>query len=170
MNLIDLAIILLLLVGMVIGYRRGFIMHSVKLISFVAALFVAYRYRGVAEPLLREVLPYPLAQLEGNWIWLSLLNLEGIFYSVLAFLLLFFTTRLVLMILARLLDRLSHLPGLNLANRSLGLVLGAVQMVLIIFVMVHLLFFLPWETGQNLLENSGLASWLIKQSPLLSLF
>ncbi|EGL82437.1 Colicin V production protein [Caldalkalibacillus thermarum TA2.A1] len=169
MNILDFIIVGLLFTGMVMGYRRGFIMHTARLISFIVAVIVAFRYKGQLDPLLREWLPYPLSQLEGEWIWLAVFNAEGIFYGALAFILLFFATKLVLHVIFRILDGISRLPGLNLANRSLGLLVGALQMAIVVFLMVHVLFFLPWETGKTLLLNSELASWLMKKSPLFSL-
>src|SRR5690606_30698425 len=121
------------------------------------------------EPTVRELIPYPLSGKEGEWVWLLVFNMEGLYYTTLSFLLLFLAVQLAVSLIALLLEALSRLPGFRLANKSLGLVMGVLKMGLFFFIVAHLLFFLPWELGQHLLADSALGRWMVNNSPLVSL-
>lgn len=169
MNVLDVIMAGLLVAGMVWGYRSGFIRQTARLVGFVIALIVALRYRSMVEPTVRELIPYPLSGKEGEWVWLLVFNMEGLYYTTLSFLLLFLAVQLAVSLIALLLEALSRLPGFRLANKSLGLVMGVLKMGLFLFIVAHLLFFLPWELGQHLLADSALGRWMVNNSPLVSL-
>ncbi len=168
MNLLDLIMTVLLIASMVYGYRRGFIQQTVRFLGTIVALVIAFRYRHEAEPIIREWLPFPLSGKEGEWLWLSVFNVEHLYYSLATFLLLFLIIKLGVSIVARILEVIARLPGLNLANKSLGMLVGILKMGLILFIVTHVLFFLPWETGQSLLSSSKLGLWFMDKSPILS--
>jgi uncharacterized membrane protein required for colicin V production len=158
----------LLVAGMVLGYRRGFIKQTVSFLGLIVALVVAFRFRGEFEPFVREWIPFPFSGKKAEWVWLTVFNIETVYYSALAFALLFLIIKLAISLVARLLDAVSRLPGLNLANKSLGMIVGILKMGLILFIISHILFFLPWETGQALLYDSKLGLWMVNNSPFVS--
>lgn len=168
MNTLDLIIIGFFIVGVLMGYRRGFILQAIHLIGFFVAYIVAYRYFDKLSPVLKTWVPYPLMDEEvSNSFWLQMFDVEGMFYSALSFALLFFGTKILLHLVGRLLHLIALLPGLNIANRSLGGALGFVEVFVILFVLVHVMLFLPWETGQMWLSESQIALWMTEQTPFL---
>lgn len=169
MNILDVVMAGFLVVGMVWGYQSGFIKQTARLVGFFVALIVAWRYRSSVEPVVREFVPFPFSGKEDEWLWLIVFDIERLYYLILSFLILFLSIRLGISLIAILLEALSRLPGFRLANKSLGLVLGALKMGLLLFILSHLLFFLPWELGQDLVSDSALGRWMVNQSPLVSL-
>jgi uncharacterized membrane protein required for colicin V production len=168
MSTVDLIIIGLFIVGVLMGYRRGFILQVVHLVGFFVAYIVAYRYFDDFSPVLKTWVPYPLMDEEvGNSFWSQMFDVEGMFYSALSFAILFFGTKILLQLVGRLLHLIALLPGLNMANRSLGGVMGLVEVFVILFVVVHVMLFLPWETGQMWLHESQIALWMTEQTPYL---
>ena len=151
------------------GYRRGFILQVVHLFSFLIAAFVSFRYYREITPYVQAWIPYPFEE-AGASLWLKVVDTEVIFYYFLSFVLLFFGTKLALRLLAHLLNLVALLPGLNLANRWLGVLLGLAEVLLIILVSIHVLNLLPWQRGQALLADSSLANWFIQQTSFIFAF
>jgi uncharacterized membrane protein required for colicin V production len=168
MSLMDLVIVILFIAGVVIGFRRGFILQAIHLIGFLVAYIVAYRYFDQVSPMLKTWLPYPLTEETGSSPWLQVIDVEGMYYAAIAFALLFFGTKIALQVVGRCLHLITLLPGLNIANRSLGGILGFLEVTIIIFVIAHVLLFIPWSTGQIWLSESVIGSWMTEQSPYVS--
>jgi uncharacterized membrane protein required for colicin V production len=168
MGTLDLIIIILFVLGVLMGYRRGFILQVIHLVGFFVAYIVAYRYFDEFSTVLKSWIPYPFMDEEvGNTFWLTLFNVESMFYSALSFALLFFGTKILLQLIGRLLHLVTLLPGLNMANRSLGAAFGFLEVFIILFVLVHVMLFFPWETGQMWLHESKIALWMTEQTPVL---
>lgn len=168
MSIMDLVILIAFVAGLVVGFRRGFILQAVHLIGFLVAYIVAYRYFDKLSPMLKTWLPYPLSEEAGSSLWLQMIDVEGMYYAAIAFALLFFGTKIALQIIGRLLHVITLLPGLNIANRSLGGILGFIEVTLIIFVIVHVMLYIPWQTGQLWLSESIIGSWMTEQTPYVS--
>lgn len=171
MNILDATILLLLLWGVWKGYRRGFILQVIYLFGFLIALVVSFRYYKDFSPYLKAWIPYPKAdEGAGRLIWMQLIDTETLYYSFLAFVILFIATKILLQIIAKLLNLVALLPGLNMVNRWLGLCLGFVEMLLISLIGIHLLTILPWDKGQEWLAESTLAIWLIEETRFIFTF
>lgn len=168
MSIMDLVILIAFVAGLVVGFRRGFILQAVHLIGFLVAYIVAYRYFDKLSPMLKTWLPYPLSEEAGSSLWLQMIDVEGMYYAAIAFALLFFGTKIALQIIGRMLHVITLLPGLNIANRSLGGILGFIEVTLIIFVIVHVMLYIPWQTGQLWLSESIIGSWMTEQTPYVS--
>ncbi|WP_034680163.1 CvpA family protein [Caldalkalibacillus mannanilyticus] len=164
---IDLVIFILLIIGILMGYRRGFVLQVIHLCSFIVSYFVAYRFFREVSPHLQSWVPYPFANQEvGSTSILQWFNVESLFYSVLAFALLFFGTRIALKLIGRLLHLVTFLPVLNFANRWLGAVLGFVEVLIILLIVIHVLLFIPWETGHLWLLESKFAYYVVQLTPI----
>lgn len=169
MNMLDLIVIILFLLGIWRGYRRGFILQVVHLVGFIIAYMVAFRYLHEISPILEEWIPYPFHdQKVVKPLWMQLVDTEKMFYSAISFALLFFGTKIALQIVAHLLNLIALLPGLNMANRWLGVTLGFLEVFIIVFIGVHILLFIPWETGQNMLNESVIGLWMTEYTPFVS--
>jgi uncharacterized membrane protein required for colicin V production len=163
MHVLDVIILILLIGGLLRGYRRGLILQAASLAGLVLAWVVAFQFTGDVVPVLQKNVPLP-ESVTGNGL-LRLLPLERALYSVIAFLLLFFGTKLVVSILSGVLNQLAQLPVLSLLNRIGGLILGGLQSVLLLWLMVNLLHYLPWETGQAAVQQSAIAQKMLVSSP-----
>lgn len=167
--MLDLIILLVLVAGLVVGLKRGFIVQVLHLASFIIALIVAYIYY---EPLAQKFvlwIPYPGVTDAGNLsIVIDSLDLDRTFYRVLAFAVIFFVVKIVLQILSSIFDFLAYLPVLKSLNKLLGAALGLVEYYLILFIVLYVLVLLPVEFIQNRMSNSILAKLILEHTPLIT--
>jgi uncharacterized membrane protein required for colicin V production len=172
MSHVDLIIIIIFIAGILMGYRRGFILQVVHLLGFFAAYIVAYRYFKEFAIVLQDWIPYPFMDQETGTteppFWMQMFDMESMFYSAIAFAALFFGTKLALQVIGHVLHTVALLPGLNMANRWLGAALGFLEVLIILFIIAHVLVFIPWETGQIWMSQSKIALWLLEQAPYFS--
>lgn len=169
MSTLDWIIVALMIGAVLLGFRRGFVRQIVRLAGFLVAYLVAYHYFRDVTPLLNEWLPFP--DFSQN-VYLTLLEstvpLQEMFYSALAFGLLFFGTKLLFNVAGHFVDGIASLPVLSFFNRWLGAVLCLAEALLIIIIAINIAAFLPGDTVKQSVDNSRIAQYMLKQSPLLS--
>ena len=167
--MITLLLILVLLFGFLMGLKRGFILQVLHLIGFIVSFIVASLYfRKLAEQLSLWI-PYP--ELGDDKVWAVFLNsmpLENAFYNAIAFAIIFFVTKMVLQIIATMLDFVARLPVIRSVNKGLGAVLGFLEVYLITFIILYIVALLPVEKVQLKLQSSRLATFMIEHTPFLS--
>jgi uncharacterized protein YkwD len=131
MNLIDLFLILLILLSLWSGYRRGFILGALDLLLLVLGLVVAFwSYQYVASFFEKNI------------------TRIGVWTLPLSFLLTYLLARMLLSALAgKLLHRLPQRTQENGANRALGILPGFVNGLLNAAIVSALLLSLPFFDG-----------------------
>ncbi len=167
--MLDLAILLILGIGFIIGLRRGFILQIVHLTGFIAAFIVSYLYYDNLAPKLKLWIPYPELS-DGSVISLifSSENLEMAYYNAIAFAILFFGTKIIMQIIGSMLDFLAHLPILKQINGWAGGVLGFVEVYLIIFILLYIGALVPVEKLQVHMQDSFIAMSIVEHTPIFS--
>jgi uncharacterized membrane protein required for colicin V production len=166
--MLDLAIIVLLIMGFFIGLKRGFILQLVHFAGFFIAYIVAYRYYDSLAPKLKLWVPYPTF---GDSSPLSLLNSvsgEEAFYRAFAFIAIFFAVKVLLQIIGSMLDFLTHLPILRQLNVWAGGILGFLEVYLVLLLLLYIAALVPMEIIQKPLQESFLAEAIIKHTPVIS--
>mgnify|MGYP001947054212 CR=1 FL=1 len=114
-------------------------------------------------------IPYPDLPEGASWaIFLDTLPLETAFYNAIAFVILFFSTKVVLHIVASMLDFVANLPVLSSINGLLGAVLGFIEIYCILFIFLYLFALAPVEMVQNGIEQSSIATFIIEKTPVIS--
>ncbi len=152
-----------------IGQRRGFILQLIHLVGFFVSLFVAYTYYGELANYIRLWIPYPQISTDSTFgLIISSFDAESVYYSGIAFAILFFGTKIALHIIGSMLDFVAHLPILRMLNRWLGSVLCMVEAYLIIFILLNVGALLPVEIVQEQLHTSAVAQYMIHHTPFLS--
>lgn len=166
--MIDLIIIAVLLIGFFIGLKRGLILQIVRIISFVAAYFVAYTYSASFAPSLKSIIPYPLQTMQQTPVWLSSVDVETVFYRGLAFVILFFLTMFALSMIGHLLNIFAQIPVLKQANALGGGILGLVEVYILLFVIILVGTILPIQQVQTSIQQSVLCKVIADDTPVLS--
>ncbi|MFD2627951.1 CvpA family protein [Oceanobacillus kapialis] len=165
----DLIILIILLFGLLIGLKRGFILQLFHLLGFIVALIAASLYYDDLGPQLTLWIPYPEMSDEGAWAgFLQSLPLESGFYNAIAFVLIFFAVRIILQIIASMLDFVASLPVLNSVNKALGAVLGFLEVYLLLFIVLYILALTPVAGIQSWINNSSIALGMLENTPYLS--
>ncbi|WP_226036478.1 CvpA family protein [Aquibacillus saliphilus] len=167
--MIDFILLGILILGVFIGIKRGFILQLFHLIGFIVAFIVSVLYYDKLSSKLDLWIPYPDLPENATWaVFLDTLPLESAFYNAIAFAALFFVTKIVLQIIASMLDFVADLPILNSINGILGAILGFLETYFILFIILYILALAPVEFIQNRLGNSSVTAFMIDHTPYIS--
>ncbi|WP_077327330.1 CvpA family protein [Virgibacillus siamensis] len=167
--MVDILILILLIFGFLMGLKRGFILQAFHLIGFITAFLVAAFYYDDLSERLALWIPYPELADSSAWAdFLESLPLEGAFYNAVAFAIIFFAVKIILQIIASMLDFVADLPVLNSVNKLLGAVLGFVEIYLLIFIILYILALTPLAQVQEWINDSSIALFIIEYTPFLS--
>lgn len=129
MNILDIIIFAVFLVGFALGYKDGIVRKIIGLIGLGLAIFLSARYAEIVGHLLA-----------------SSTNMESYFSKILAALLIFFFIIAVFALLKRLVHPFDKVN--NLINQLLGAVVGAAQLLFFLSAIFFILsmFSLPNES------------------------
>ena len=165
----SLILILLLIMGLFIGLKRGLVLQLLHLSGFIIAFIVAASYYKKLGNQLELWIPYASLSDQGMWAdFLRELPLEAAFYQVIAFAIIFFGVKIILQMIASMLDIVAALPLLNSVNKLLGAVFGFIEIYLILFILLYIMALTPIETIQYWINYSSVALFILEQTPYFS--
>lgn len=167
--MLDLLIVILLIGGLITGFRRGLIVQVIHMTGFIIALIIAYLYyKQLAEKFVLWI-PYPKVTAESQLSFIvGELNLDETFYNLLAFVLIFIVVKFGLQLIASMFDFLKYLPILGFFARITGAVFGFIEFYILIFLVLYLAVMLPIEFIQTFIGKSSLADKMFEHTPWLS--
>ncbi|WP_417130091.1 CvpA family protein [Phocaeicola sp.] len=142
MATIDWVIVIVLALGAVSGFMKGFFKQLASIVGLIAGLLVARA--------LFATLGERLAVAVGTSVT---------FGQVLAFLLIGMVVPLALALLASALTRIVDMTGLGFINRCLGAVFGAIKYALVISLIIHFIDFA--DSKDNLIHSTTKGSSLL---------
>lgn len=165
--MIDIIILFLLLMGTLVGLKRGFILQFIKLISFVVSILVASLFYQSLAPQLTWI---PAPNFSGGQAQLAFFsgNLETAYYNTIAFIILFILTKILLAIIGGLLTVIASIPVIKQVNKLLGGVLGFLETYLFVFILLFVAALLPVDALQTMMSKSMLADVIVNNTPYLS--
>ncbi|MDZ5470743.1 CvpA family protein (plasmid) [Bacillus sp. 31A1R] len=166
--MLDLAIIIILFFGFLIGLKRGFILQFIHLVGFIISFIIAYMYYDKLAPKLTLWVPYPNIGNDSIKLLFENTNLEDAYYRAIAFVAIFFVAKIALQIIGSMLDFVAHLPILKTLNVWAGGILGIIEVYLIIFILLYIAALLPIGAIQVYLNDSTLAKGIIEHTPIMS--
>lgn len=167
--MVSLIILILLIFGFFMGLKRGLILQTLHLVGFIAAFVVASIYYDVIASQLTYWIPYPeLSSENALTTFINSPYVENAFYNSIAFAIIFFSVKVILQIIASMLDFVASLPILRLLNNVAGAFLGFLEVYLILFVLLFILALTPVEQIQTWIDQSSLALFIIEDTPYLS--
>jgi uncharacterized membrane protein required for colicin V production len=167
--MLSFLILFILFCSFFIGRRRGFILQIIHLISFVVAIVVAYTYFGELASYIRLWIPYPQFSSDSTvGMIINTFNAESVYYSGIAFAILFFGTKIVLHLIGSMLDFLAHLPILRSVNQLLGGIFCFIEAYLILFVLLFVAALVPIDLVQDIMQGSIVVQLMLNHTPFLS--
>lgn len=160
---LNIIIALLLFSGVVVGMKRGAVLYILNFIGLIVVLIISYMYyRPFARHL--DFIKFNVDKESA----LSFLNSELVFHNVIAFLILFIISSIVVKTIIRMINSIANLPVLKQLNGLIGGVLGFVIHYAVIFMGLYLILLFPNEMIQNAYNKSDVAQWVIMKTPILS--
>src|SRR5699024_3516402 len=140
--MVDLILLVLLLFGFLMGLKRGFILQSFHLIGFIVAFVVAAVYYDTIAEKLSLWIPYPDLSSGSEWAaFLQSAPLENAFYNAIAFAFIFFSIKIILLIIAYLFIFVYYLFFLYFINYIYMFFLVFFEFYLIIFCVIFFFCF-----------------------------
>lgn len=165
----DLILIFVLLMGFIIGLKRGFILQIVHLTGFIVAFFIAYLYYEQLAPKINLWIPYPtFGDPETMKFLFEGTNLEDAYYKAISFAIIFFAVKILMQIIGSMLDFLANLPILKQINGWAGGLLGFIEVYLLVFIILYIGALLPIELIQTNMQDSIMAKAIVQHTPIFS--
>jgi len=165
MSVLDIGAIVIILLGALLGFKKGAIKSLIQLVGIVAIVIVAYQFKGLLGNFFIRFLPF--FNFGGALNELYAMNL--LVYQGIAFVIIFVLLYCILNILINLsgiLDLLVKLTIiLELPSKIIGAILGAVEAVVFVFI----LGFTMLQIGQTqkYVMESKVTKTIVERTPVV---
>ena len=138
MDILDAVLIILLILGIMGGFKRGFVKETVLLIGLVAVLVISYYLKNPVATFLYKHLPF--FNFNGIFKGVSIINI--LLYEVIAFLVVFSVLYLVLRLLIKISGLIESLLKatiiLGFFSKIAGGIVGFIESYIIIFIILFI--------------------------------
>ena len=166
-------IILLLILSIFSGARRGLVLQLVLTIGYAASFWFALNYYQMLSEYVEMFVPYPtpLSTSDNPFVLYGielLFELDGPFYRGVSFVVLLFAGWLITRIVGGLFQALADIPVVRTVNAIGGAVLSFVVHYIGIFLILFVLSMMPIALIQDQFESSALAREIVTGTPELS--
>ena len=166
MNIVDLIIIIFILFGAVLGFKRGFTKSLVSALGFVATVVLAFLLKNPVSVMLYENLPF--FKFGGILKGVTVLNIA--LYEILAFVIVLAILSVALKLLlfaTSIFEKvLNATIILGIPSKILGALFGIVQNLIYIFIVLYILSLPIFNLG--FIKNSKIANTILDKTPILN--
>lgn len=167
--MLTFGLICILIFGFLMGLRRGLILQVLHLTGYIISFIIAVMYYEKLADKISLFIPYANLPADGAWaVFMANMPVEEAFYNAVSFLIIFIIAKIVLQILATMLDFVARLPLLKWVNSLFGAILGFVEVYLIAFILLYVIALVPLIKIQKIIDSSSLAKFMIERTPYLS--
>ena len=168
LNIIDIIIVLFLLAGALLGFKKGAIQSIASLVGIVIVIVLAYILKNPISELMYTYLPF--FKLGGIFKGITVINI--LIYEAIAFFIVLSVLGTLLGIILKITGVISKIVDysiiLTLPSKIIGIVVGFLESYVLIFIV---LFLLSQFSGTNeLLKESKLTNLILTKTPYTSGF
>ena len=166
MNILDAVIIIFFILGILSGFRRGFIKQTVLLIGIVTILVLSFYLRIPISTFLYKHLPF--FKFYGIFKGVTILNI--LLYETIAFLIVFSLLYLILRIILKITGWIEKLLKATIILGFFSKILGGIVGLLEAYILVFILLFLFSQPFMKVtgIEDSYLADKILDHTPVMS--
>lgn len=167
--MLDIIIIMFILFGAIIGFKRGIIKQSVITIGMILVLILSFILKNPVSALMYKYLPFfTFGGLLEN---VAVLNI--LLYELIAFFLVFSILSAILLILIKISSIFERILKatiiLAIPSKILGAVFGFVEYYLIVFVVLFILMQPTFKLNEtDLFMDSKLKDIILEKTPIMS--
>lgn len=166
MNVVDVIIIALLIVGGVAGFKAGVIKKLTDFIGMFVVIILAFYLKNYISVIMYENLPF--------FNFFGLINgidaLNILLYEVIAFLVIFiallFVLKVILMLTGLVEKILKATVILSIPSKLLGIVVGVIEMYVYLFLILVIVSLPIFDS--SFLKNSKMNNFILNNTPVLS--
>lgn len=163
---IDIIIVLILLMGAVVGFKRGVIKSAVTFIGAIVVIILAFYLKNPVSKLMYTYLPF--FNFAGDFEGLTVLNI--VIYEALVFVIVYVILMSILQILISVTGVIEKVLNftivLGIPSKLLGALFGFFETYLFVFVALFLLSQIPVTNAY--IKDSFVADKIANSSPILS--
>ena len=168
MEIVDIIILIIILFGAVIGFKRGFTRSLVSALGFIVIAILAFFLKNPLSVLLYENLPF--FKFGGILKGVTVLNIA--LYELLAFVIVLAILGIalkILMVATSVFEKLLKMTIiLGIPSKIMGAVVGAVEAFVIVFVALYVVSLPIFNI--SFVENSKWKNQILNNTPVLSAF
>lgn len=166
LNILDAIIILILLAGTVLGFKRGIIQSAVMFFGTIVVIVLAYYLKNPLSSLLYTYLPF--FKFSGVFEGVSVINI--LIYEAIAFLVAFSILSIALRLLVGITGILEKLLKativLGIPSKILGAIFGAIEAFVILFIILFCINQFNWFSEAT--DGSKFNNKILTSTPILS--
>lgn len=166
MNVVDIAILIALLMGAIIGFKAGVIKKTADFLGTFLIVILAFYLKNDLSVLMYENLPF--FNFGGFIKGIEALNI--LLYEILAFVIVFiallFILKLVLMLTGLIEKILKATVILSIPSKLLGIVVGVIEAYVYVFLILVILTFPIFKIPY--VRESKLGNFMLNNTPILS--
>lgn len=168
MEIVDIIILIIILFGAVIGFKRGFTRSLVSALGFIIIAILAFFLKNPLSVLLYENLPF--FKFGGILKGVTVLNIA--LYELLAFVIVLAILGIalkILMVATSVFEKLLKMTIiLGIPSKIMGAVVGAVEAFVMVFIALYVLSLPIFNI--TFVENSKWKNQILNNTPVLSAF
>lgn len=161
LSIVDVIILLFLLLGAILGFKKGIIKSVVSFVGTILVVVLSFMFKNSLSVFLYTYFPF------FNF-GIAVLNI--LIYEAIAFLILFSVFSIILKIVIKISGIIETLLKftivLGIPSKILGAIFGFLEMYLFIFVTLFILA--EFNIASNYILDSKLASMIIGKTPFIS--
>lgn len=165
LTIVDSILILFLLLGAVLGFKKGAIKSLVVLIGTLILVVVSYYLKNPIAELLLDYCPF--IKFGGNWTGLVTLNI--LLYEAIAYVLVFVVLSSILSLLVKVSGILEKILAatiiLGIPSKIIGAVLGFLEALVFSFIILFVL--LQFNMTSEMVSDSSVARSIIDKTPII---
>lgn len=165
---IDLVMILIILMYMIIGFRRGLWVNSLHLSSTLVSLFIAHRFYQYISKQMIVFVPFPKTVAFDTHFAFQYHDVQQRFDTIVAFLCIAFISKLLLYLIIVTFDNIVSYHNIHVTSRILGSLLGSIASVIVLQLVLYLVSLYPNEWIQESLKHGYLSHIILFKMPFLS--
>lgn len=165
MTIVDAILILFLLLGAVLGFKKGAIKSLVVLIGTILVVVISYYLKNPIAELLLDYCPF----IKFGGAWTGLVTLNILLYEALAYVLVFVVLSSILSLFIKVSGILETVLKmtiiLGIPSKIIGAVLGFLEAVVFSFIVLFVL--LQFNGTSKMVSDSSLAISIIDKTPFI---
>ena len=166
MNIFDIAIILLLLMFGVVGFKKGVVKETVSLVGIILVFIIAFALKGYVGNLLCKYLPF--FTFSGTLKGVVTLNI--LMYQIIGFFLVYSILYSVYTIIVKVSGIFQKIVNMTIVliipSKIIGFIIGIIEGYIILFI-VLLTFSIPLKNN-DLFTESKMVNKILYETPILS--
>ncbi|MBR2603992.1 MAG: CvpA family protein [Bacilli bacterium] len=173
MNLVDIIIILVIICGAIVGFKRGVVKQAVMTIGMILVVVLSFLLKNPLSVFLYQRLPFLSFGILEDYTVFNILV-----YEFISFLIIYCLLSIVLFLLIKassIIEKFFKATViLAIPSKILGLILGAIEYYVIVFIVLFILsgpiFFSEKFHQIKPVSESKIGGYMLKHTPILSHF